>query len=600
MFTESFRDRCSKYSFVNQYKELSINAHARFLVFVYNEKGRKSGGFGDRMGGLVTAVANAIRFKRKLLIKSSNGFDDLFRPYPGDNNEFESFTWKNQKDWSGFATWKEQHGAYTNSNKQEWEYDLSYCVSHEESRFSDEISRQCAMDNGDVTQPVVRFASNRAYLCRWDNRTDHRSHQELRELLNIEEGDNLFEAAGCMLRLVMWPTDLLWSYVDLAYANEFRTHILEKLEEGDIATTIDADLLQSQVLEAIPLNYTMSKAPAFQFGLQYRCGDWWSYQGLKLNSGKEDPNACIMGPEDSLTSVKQNTKKSQYMHAGTPIEIGNCTYDMLNRATFHSSLDTMTSPSRAILLSPLLGEARQTINLYSFFEILAPFHTPFHVGHNTNTVDRHLFGDIAVTVEGAPVAVELSETTTSKKNKMNKQMKSNIGSSSGKIESTLSETDLNGKMGKNANVLTDFLRMLVTPQIIVFVTSDNVFGARQIREAAKGMYSSLQDSSKSTTMDRTSSTMYMLSPQGCHIDLDKSTACYIVTTTYWFILSLSDVFVTQTFGPLSAPTSAFSRFAGIYGLKTVRTPFRSGKFCGEDVVSMDAMSRFQQGNWYCE
>ena len=92
---------------------------------------------------------------------------------------------------------------------------------------------------------------------------------------------------------------------------------------------------------------------------------------------------------------------------------------------------------------------------------------------------------------------------------------------------------------------------------------------------------------------------FALGPQGCHIDLDASRACYVFTATQWLLLSLSDVYVTQSYGVYVAPTSAFSRFAGMYGLRGAPSPFRSARHCGGDVFSTRAMSRMQVGNWVC-
>lgn len=89
-------------------------------------------------------------------------------------------------------------------------------------------------------------------------------------------------------------------------------------------------------------------------------------------------------------------------------------------------------------------------------------------------------------------------------------------------------------------------------------------------------------------------------PIGCHIELDPSRECYAFTVRYWFMLSLSDLLFVQSFGPYHAPTSSFSRYAGIYGLKP-DSPFRSGRpiVCGDGQYSTTVLSKYPQGNWYC-
>jgi hypothetical protein len=61
---------------------------------------------------------------------------------------------------------------------------------------------------------------------------------------------------------------------------------------------------------------------------------------------------------------------------------------------------------------------------------------------------------------------------------------------------------------------------------MVFVTSDNVKAAEQMSAVVGHPYS-------------------LISPQGCHIELDPSPECHMFTVSYWFMLALSDVIITQ-------------------------------------------------------
>lgn len=216
MFHQSFEDRCRKYSFVDEYLANLKKPSDRFLIFVYHEKGLRNGGFGDRLGGLLTAFAHAIRFKRTLLMKASNGFYDYFQNYYPRNSSL--YSWRNSREWSGYQVWKEKHPEFTLENREKWEYDLqSYCVRNWEEKSPEDISRRCAMDDGDVMQPVIRMASNRAYFCRWQNRTDLPSYKRALSALSLQHADDLWEASGCILRLLLWPTEKLWAEVDQAY-----------------------------------------------------------------------------------------------------------------------------------------------------------------------------------------------------------------------------------------------------------------------------------------------------------------------------------------------------------------------------------------------
>eukprot|EP01035_Chromulina_nebulosa_P002705 gene2705-3690_t len=127
---------------------------------------------------------------------------------------------------------------------------------------------------------------------------------------------------------------------------------------------------------------------------------------------------------------------------------------------------------------------------------------------------------------------------------------------------------------------------------MVFVTSDNIKAGEQTSKLVQHPYT-------------------LTTPQGCHIELDPSPACHMFTVSYWFMLSLSNVLVTQLMRMYSTsyrvslivksisgthsidgvvdpilPSSAFSRFAGMYGLKP--NPYRNLKDCDNVVSTMRA------------
>lgn len=82
-FEKAFTDRCTseKYPFIDRYYKNLENPNNRFVHFVLHEHGLHNGGFGDRIAGLISATAIALRLNRTLLVESGNGFDQLFRPY---------------------------------------------------------------------------------------------------------------------------------------------------------------------------------------------------------------------------------------------------------------------------------------------------------------------------------------------------------------------------------------------------------------------------------------------------------------------------------------------------------------------------------------
>ena len=109
--------------------------------------------------------------------------------------------------------------------------------------------------------------------------------------------------------------------------------------------------------------------------------------------------------------------------------------------------------------------------------------------------------------------------------------------------------------------------------LMAFITSDNEKAAKQIGETCGYKY-----------------TMY--TPKGCHIERDSSKACHDFTVSYWFMLAMSNVMVTQFD---QAPPSSFSRYAAVYSLKD--DPVRSGIDC--TIKTNMYLSRVQQSNWFC-
>jgi hypothetical protein len=85
-FERKFDEVCGAYPFVERWLELQRrpldSIRDRYVVYSYSEKGLGSnGGLGDRLGGLISAIAYALRSDRRLLISGDKAFEDSFRPY---------------------------------------------------------------------------------------------------------------------------------------------------------------------------------------------------------------------------------------------------------------------------------------------------------------------------------------------------------------------------------------------------------------------------------------------------------------------------------------------------------------------------------------
>jgi hypothetical protein len=201
-FEDRFNRTCGKYPFVQQYIRLMESPTKRYTIFVFHEAGAgNNGGLGDRLGGMVSAVAFSIRTKRTLLITGDKAFEESFRPYH-PNNDGNKYTWSNW-DWAG---WKQEYASNMTYLRQ--------CVNPRPA------ARICTLDK-DLPQQVVKFRSNRAFLCRWVILPEVYRNSGLKEL-GIDQHTDLFEVAGCMLRLAIWPTTRLWNALDKSLKPQFR------------------------------------------------------------------------------------------------------------------------------------------------------------------------------------------------------------------------------------------------------------------------------------------------------------------------------------------------------------------------------------------
>ena len=189
-FERQFNEVCTtKYSWIADYysNRLKLHQHSvtdRYAIFVLHENSYL-GGLGDRLGGLVSAVAFALRTNRTFLVQGDGAFLESFRPYHPHNT---NLTWKDWS-WSGFSqSFQSTHSHATLG-----------CINPKPGMV------HCALDN-DVPQQIVRIRLNRAYLCRWVELTKTMANSEVRAM-GITSTSDLFKVAGCMMRMAMWPTD---------------------------------------------------------------------------------------------------------------------------------------------------------------------------------------------------------------------------------------------------------------------------------------------------------------------------------------------------------------------------------------------------------
>lgn len=204
-FEKTFHDVCSSYLFVSNYQKRMMQTRNsdtdQYVIFSFSEKGHgHNGGLGDRLGGLITATAFALRTDRLLLIAGDRPFEESFRPYIDKSLSDSTFSYANW-EWSG---WKPQFFQNMTFNRG--------CVNPRPRNTA------CALDSthdADYTSTkVLKHRGNRAYLCRWGIKDTLGLAHELQRTMGVSRESDLYEVAGCMLRLVLWPTDTLWATLD--------------------------------------------------------------------------------------------------------------------------------------------------------------------------------------------------------------------------------------------------------------------------------------------------------------------------------------------------------------------------------------------------
>eukprot|EP00428_Durinskia_dybowskii_P067971 CAMPEP_0170370138 /NCGR_PEP_ID=MMETSP0117_2-20130122/8355_1 /TAXON_ID=400756 /ORGANISM="Durinskia baltica, Strain CSIRO CS-38" /LENGTH=524 /DNA_ID=CAMNT_0010624901 /DNA_START=49 /DNA_END=1623 /DNA_ORIENTATION=+ len=492
-FEQTFHDRCDKYPFVSQYINKLEKSDERYFVFVYQENGLRNGGLGDKIGGLVSAVAMALRFNRTLILRSNNDMHEVFRPYhPTDiHSETPKYSWTNITSWSNF------NPEYANNDATE--YDLYDCINN-----TGQKNAHCSMKDGDARTPHILYRSNRAYLCYYDNNEGSVANQQMNDILGVNKSSDLYEVAGCMLRLALWPTETLWQEVSKQLI-EFE-HSLS--DESAVRFPASRRQLRNSH-NNIPLSnqhsshdhdYTSSKHKRH---LQRYHQDHQSHQSYQ--------SRALMGSAGVLNNVQKVVQVGMHFRCGDRSYIQHGGFDHM--CVYEGNEDEHALKEKFPLGSPVEIGLCASRSLHSYITGLME--------------DR---GSVASGM-GLMDTPPLSSTPT---------------------DAYITQTD---------EIFT-----------MAFIASDNLMASLQMNMTL-GVPRSI------------------VSPQGCHIEMDPSKRCHLFTATQWFTLALSDILVTQSQIP-----SSFSRYAGIYGLK--QDPFRNGQDCAAPYNSKE-YSRKPISNWFC-
>eukprot|EP01032_Pedospumella_encystans_P022571 gene22571-25574_t len=304
-FEEKFQKTCSKYKFVDKYLENIKNPSKDYLIFVFHEAGQKAhGGLGDRVAGMITAMAYAIRTKRTFLLQGDQAFEDAFRPYFPPDEEgkalSEHFTWKSW-DW---ANWNREYAS--NMTKLP-------CINPHKN------AHHCSLDLHYHNKfKVIKYYGNRSYLCRWLIKPSLGLRKELVETLGITERSDLYEVAGCMLRLAMWPTDHLWTALDDSLEAQFhQSNPFSSPGGASAANTGDKSIVST------------SK----QIGFHFRCGDT-SFSATKNSAPNPE---CYFDTTDKVPW--KGTAFSDDHSLDSPLDEAKCGQKLLQQASSPTTAD---------------------------------------------------------------------------------------------------------------------------------------------------------------------------------------------------------------------------------------------------------------------
>ncbi len=215
LFEERFQSSCSRYKFIEKYQQLLMNEKVdKYLIFVFQDD-QKTGGLGDRLAGLISALSLAIADERILLIKDSSGLEQFFTPF--------SFH-KQNTSLSKSIFLNNIHERIPKFDKS-WLEDETKTL--ELSCLNDK-SPHCSMEDGiDSTKRFIIYRSNRCFLCKYSKIT------KFQNSLGINHEQDLYIIAGCLLRLILWPREEMWQHVHQEYKSQIKSIDLDESSTKD-------------------------------------------------------------------------------------------------------------------------------------------------------------------------------------------------------------------------------------------------------------------------------------------------------------------------------------------------------------------------------
>lgn len=195
--------------------------------------------------------------------------------------------------------------------------------------------RFCALDHDAwKNYKVIKYFGNRSYLCRWNIKSSLHLESELYDTLGIRSVGHfssspshgsaiqqvasevdLYEVAGCLLRLALNPTELLWSALDNSLRAQMR------------------DIFSEAVEVPQPQSSSSSSSPQIvkQIGFHFRCGD------SSFTSDGHGSAAKVRNPQcwANTTSPESwvGTSFTDDKSMDSPIDLALCGHQVLLNST---------------------------------------------------------------------------------------------------------------------------------------------------------------------------------------------------------------------------------------------------------------------------
>jgi hypothetical protein len=366
-FESSFNSSCSRYPFVDKYWRNLASPSDQYVEFIFGDASAPRGycgGMGDRFAGIINAAAIAIRLQRTLIVTddSPSAFAKYFRPYQlqaSDNNINAPRLYSNANAWARFKTpFKNDIELASNPHVSGMStLYLKYCMNPEFHPIFVSRTRNSITDCGlelasgkSIYQRVIRIKSNRCYLCKWWRNSYSPAHAQLRAMIGSHRENNIdmFNVAGCLLRLAAWPTDYAFRKMAESLLPVLKgwNHLKQREKmpvgkAGNVLLDYHSEAIKQDLYSVVSRNgqYRGLQMPPsglphgsinidhddslpLTIGLHFRCGD----QFLNANSSECE---TVIG--------RHYTKETPHMGEGTPIEIGSCansvaqTYNQLSQ-----------------------------------------------------------------------------------------------------------------------------------------------------------------------------------------------------------------------------------------------------------------------------